>query len=215
MLDLQGLSYRQQSLYQFITSYQSREGRPPTYAEMQAALGFSSKSLVRYHVDALIKQGLLDRAPAVARGLRAAAGVGRGTVRVPMRGRLEGGMALPPVAGETAADEVTEALELTRAIAPDRSDLYALRVRGDGLLDVLLNDGDVVVMRPAATARDGELVAVRLCAGNTFLLKRWQGAGPRVRLYSDDPRVAPVYVENDQVEVRGAVVAVIRQLGAV
>lgn len=211
MSDLQGLSYRQQSLYQFITNYQSREGRPPTYAEMQAALGFSSKSLVRYHVDALIKQGLLDRAPAVARGLRAARG-STGTVRVPLRGRLEGGMAVPPAAGETAADDVSEALELTRAIAPDRGDLYALRVRGDGLLDVLLNDGDVVVMRPAVTARDGELVAVRLCVGNTFLLKRWQAAGPRVRLYSDDPRVAPMYVENDQVEVRGAVVAVIRQV---
>jgi repressor LexA len=212
MLNSQELSYRQRRLYQYITSYQTREGRPPTYAEMQTAVGISSKSLVRYHLDVLIRQGLLDRAPAVARGVRPAPATGGRTVRVPVRGRLEGGMALPLAAGEAAGDEVSEALELTRAIAPDRADLYALRVRGNGLLDVLLNDGDIVVMRPAANAEDGELVAVRLCARDAFVLKRWQAAGKRVRLYSDDPRVAPTYVESNQVEVQGAVVAVIRQV---
>jgi len=206
------LSYRQERLYHFITSYQSREGRPPTYAEMQSALGISSKSLVRYHLDVLIRQGLLDRAPVVARGVRPSGNGKAATVRVPFRGQLEGGVALPPVAREAATDEVSEALELTRAIAADRADLYALRVRGSGLLDVLLNDGDIVVMRPAASAKDGELVAVRLRARNTCVLKRWEAMGPLVRLYSDDPRIAPLHVESDQVEVQGAVVAVIRQV---
>ncbi len=207
------LNGRQLRLYQFIRSYQAREGRPPTYAEMQTALGFSTKSLVRYHLNALVEQGYLDRAPSVARGVRPPAAGQGGSFPVPILGYLDAGRPVVTRTVDASLDSgLIEALELTRAIIPEEDGLFALRVRGDAMLDVLLRDGDIVVMKPSRLARDGQLVAVNLRDGNSgYFLRRWQRDGERVCLKPDDPRFAPIWARPEEVAVQGLVIAVIRE----
>jgi repressor LexA len=214
------ISGRQQRLYRFIQNYQAREGRPPTYAEMQIAVGISSKSLVRYHLDVLVKRGYLERAPAVARGVRPAAGApSRDSVRVPVVGALA---AEAPDAAQAAGDGDSdgalsgpEMLDLARAMAPDAEGLYALRVRGNALIDALVRDGDLVVLWPLdeqREVRDGEMVALRVRGEDATLLKRWHRENGQVRLDPVDPRCPRLYVHPAQVELEGTVVAVIRQV---
>jgi repressor LexA len=219
------LSGRQQQLFRFIQDYQALEGRPPTYSEMQAAVGISSKSLVRYHLDVLIRNGLLERDPAVARGSRArpprAAGraASARVVRVPIVGTVDG-RAVRRHAGRQAGESrdgvalsAPEAVTLARALVPADTELFALAVSGNELLDALLRDGDIVVLKPSASASEGELVAARLLEADRVVVRRWRAAGPgRVRLEAADARQPALEAATGRVRIEGSVVVVIRQL---
>lgn len=200
------LSQKQARLYRYIQDHVRREGYPPTYDEIRADLGYSSKSLVRYHLDALVAKGYLERKPGASRGLRLAVQPATATFTLPVLGVIAAGV-------PTTSDQVLEAVELTRDIVRDHGDgLYGLRVRGESMIDALIHDGDIVVMKHQQDARDGEMVAVRLKDRDEYTLKRFYRENGRIRLQPAHPSFPPIYVHPANVEVQGRVVAVIRQL---
>jgi hypothetical protein len=104
-----------------------------------------------------------------------------------------------------------EALELTRDIVKDTAGVYALRVKGDGLIDALINDGDIIILRRGVEVRDGDLVAVYVKPLDRTMIRRWFGYSETgVRLQPEDPTANPCIVPYDDVAVQGKVVAVIR-----
>ncbi len=200
------LSQKQARLYSYIQDHVQRQGYPPTYDEIRADLGYSSKSLVRYHLDALVAKGYLERKPGASRGLRLAPRPETGTFTLPVLGVIAAGI-------PTTSDQVLEAVELTRDIVRDHGEgLYGLRVRGESMIDALIHDGDIVVMKHQQDARDGEMVAVRLKDRDEYTLKRFYRESGRIRLQPANPSFPPLYVHPANVEVQGRVVAVIRQL---
>jgi repressor LexA len=90
--------------------------------------------------------------------------------------------------------------------------LYALRVKGDSMIDALVNDGDIVVLKHQLDARNGDMVAVRLLDRDETTLKRFYRENGHVRLQPANPTLHPIYVHPSQVEVQGQVVAIVRQL---
>jgi repressor LexA len=90
--------------------------------------------------------------------------------------------------------------------------IYALQVRGQSMIDALINDGDIVVMRHQNHADNGDMVAARLCEANETTLKRFYLEGEQVRLQPANPTMGPIYAPASDVEVQGKVVMVIRQL---
>jgi repressor LexA len=96
---------------------------------------------------------------------------------------------------------------------PDTTDLFALRVKGDSMIDAMVNDGDIVVMKKVDQARNGEMVAVWLNDRNETTLKKFYLENGRVRLQPANPMMSPIIVNDPStVEVQGKVVLVLRQL---
>jgi repressor LexA len=91
--------------------------------------------------------------------------------------------------------------------------LFALEVQGDSMIDAMVNDGDIVIMKPTSEARNGEMVAIWISGENETTLKYFFRENGQVRLQPANPTMQPIYVEDpSKLEVRGKVVMVIRQV---
>jgi repressor LexA len=204
----------------FIRKYLREHRFPPTIREIGEEVGISSTSVVNYNLNALEKKGLIVRDKNVSRGLRLAKSIdpvqGASTqdvVRVPLVGRIAAGEPL------RLPDEIAdfglfgdETVDIASGMLEDSDDIYALQVRGESMIDALINDGDIVVMKHQNFARNGDMVAARLCEDNETTLKRFYLEGDRVRLQPANPTMGPIYVPASDVEVQGKVIMVIRQL---
>jgi len=132
------------------------------------------------------------------------------SVLVPLVGYIAAGTPLPVLNDEV---EPSESIALPQEFLPRRRDgLFALRVRGQSMIDALIDDGDVVVFRPAHEVRDGDMVAAWLKLEQEATLKRIYRQGNRVRLQPANSQMKPIIVPASNVEVHGKVVAVIRSL---
>ena len=197
------LSERQRKILAFIEDFVHENGYPPTYEEIRAALEISTKSLVNHHLDALESAGFLARMPNTPRGIRLSQ---TKTFRVPKLGTIAAG--LPIMAGDPDPDEF---LELTRDIVAEQDGLYALQVAGDSMIDALVDEGDIIILKQQDEARNGDMVAVRLRDRDETTLKRFYREYGHVRLQPANPTMSPIIVHPSVVQVQGRVVAVIRQ----
>jgi repressor LexA len=110
-------------------------------------------------------------------------------------------------------------VEIARSLLPPRekiSELFALEVQGDSMIDAMINDGDIVIMKRAQEAQNGEMVAVWLNDNDETTLKYFYKENNRVRLQPANPTMNPIYVDNPaQVRIMGKVVMVIRQVKSI
>jgi repressor LexA len=207
------LSERQKNILKYIESYVDERGYPPSIREIGDRVGISSTSVVDYNLRVLERDGYIRRDREVSRGLELV-GVARGNkhaeprvVRIPVIGRIAAGSPIE------AIEDPSEVLELPVGSVPD--DCYALRVRGTSMIEDHIDDGDLVVIRPQPRVENGE-IAVAIVNDNTAnggaTLKRFYLDGDRVRLEPRNPTMKPILVPADQVEVRGKVVKLVRDL---
>ena len=211
------LSERQQKILEFLNEYVEENGYPPSIREIGTATGTSSTSVVSYNLKRLEERGYLSRDRQVSRGLKLtstarAEMTPEAVVRLPLLGRIVAGAPIPVPASDfpLMGDET---IELTRDLLGDPVGLYALQVEGNSMIDALVHDGDIVIMRHQQRVENGEMVAVWLRDREEVTLKRfYQEEGGRVRLQPANPTMTPIYLDPRQVEVQGKVVMVIRQL---
>src|SRR5262249_53752155 len=131
------------------------------------------------------------------------------------------------VAGQIAAGQPTPHLgddldhvdnESAIAVPPalignsDPAEVYALVVKGYSMIDAMIADGDTVILKRQAIAKDGEMVAVWLSERGETTLKRFYDEGETVRLQPANPNMQPIYVEKGKLEIQGKVLAVLRRL---
>ncbi len=212
------LSERQKKILSFLKAFTVENEYPPTIREIGTAVGISSTSVVNYNLNVLEKKGYIARDKTVSRGLRLVGGPGSGVltsrddvVSIPLLGRIAAGEPIP-IPSSDLPPFGYETIELTRDIIGREEDIYALQVRGNSMIDALIHDGDVVVMKHQEEAANGELVAVWLKDEEETTLKRFYLEGGRVRLQPANPTMEPIYVHPANVEIQGKVVLVIRQL---
>lgn len=211
------LSERQQAILNFIRDFSIKSKYPPTVREIGQHVGISSTSVVSYNLSQLERKGLIERDPEKSRGIKL---VGdsvildntTSTVRVPVLGRIAAGEPIPvPDTNFHILGE--EAIELTRELLPpDLTNIYALQVRGNSMVDAMIGDGDIVVMQHKQEAANGELVAVWLKDREETTLKRFYVERGRVRLQPANPTMSPIYAQPESVEIQGKVVLVIRRI---
>ncbi len=211
------LSERQQRMYEFIQKFTREKSRPPTIREIGAQVGISSTSVVNYNLNILAREGLIQREKEVSRGLRVigphvrVSTDGTGGVQIPLLGTIAAGHPIPvPEAGLMPYEG--ESLTLTQDIIPEQDGLFALKVKGNSMIDALINDGDIVIMKKQQTAENGDMVAVWLKDEKETTLKRIYRERKRVRLQPMNPTMKPFYADPSNVEVQGKVMLVIRQL---
>ena len=106
-------------------------------------------------------------------------------------------------------------IQVTRQMLPDSEGAFALRVRGNSMIDALVNDGDTIILRQQSFARNGELVAVRLRKDPTnpvTTLKRFYRINGHVLLKPENPTFKQIRAKADEVEIQGKVLYVIRDI---
>jgi repressor LexA len=209
------LSERQKKILEFIREFIEENRFPPSIREIGETVGISSTSVVKYNLDALERKGFIQRDAEISRGMRLVEDLmdrAADVVRVPLLGRIAAGVPIPIPQSDFATFDPEESIELTRDIVKDERGLFALEVQGDSMIDALINDGDVVLMRHQERVENGELAAVWLPDQEETTLKRFYLEGKRVRLQPENPSMQPMFYPAESVQVMGKVVCVIRQL---
>lgn len=209
------LTPRQRQILAFIRDFAAAHNRPPTVREIQHALNISSTSVVDYNLNKLEEKGELRRNRNISRGIEIAGlgDAGSSAMTVPIVGTIAAGQ--PIEVPDTVPDPRTwgETVKLDPDIFGSRTDdVFALRVKGNSMIDALIADGDIVLMRPQRTAENGETVAVWLNSDKTTTLKRFYREGRQVRLQPANVTMAPIYVAPDDVEIQGKLLGVVRRL---
>jgi len=212
------ISDKQRRILNVVGEYIDENGYPPSMREICSAAGISSTSVVSYNLDRLEEAGYIVRDREVSRGLRLAESAQgeeapAGFLSLPLLGRIVAGEPVPVPSSDFALMG-DESIEVSRELLGDPEGLYALEVEGDSMVDALVNDGDIVVMRHQERVENGEMAAVWLQGDGEVTLKRfYQEQGGRVRLQPANPTMGPIYVDDpSRVVVQGKVVMVIRRL---
>lgn len=228
------LSERQKRILEVLERFQDNNGYPPSIREICEKTDISSTSVVNYYLDQLEDMGYIERDRRVSRGVRVlkpleeisgavstqvrqAAQAVSDLLHIPVLGRIAAGLPIPIPSSDFAFDDPeSSGIDIVRSQLPPRekgTELFALEVQGDSMIDAMVNDGDIVIMKPAHEARNGEMVAVWLHDKEETTLKYFYLENGRVRLQPANPTMSPIFINNPQdVEIQGKVVMVIRQV---
>lgn len=213
------LSERQRRMLEFIKHFTEENGYPPSIREIGAAVDISSTSVVNYNLNRLVEEEYIDRDQNVSRGIRLTdkiSGVAdrvRDVIRIPKVGRIFASEPVPLPSTDSPMFGTDEAIEITRDLLSTTENLFALEVRGESMVDAMVNDGDVVVMQQVQEWRNGDMVAVWMKDAEETTLKHIYRDGDRVRLQPANPGMSPIIIDNPEtLEVQGKVLLVIRQL---
>ena len=213
------LSERQRHMLEFIERFIVESGYPPSIREIGKAVGISSTSVVNYNLNRLVEEGYLARDKNVSRGIRMTEkllkSIGRLTdvIRIRKVGRIFASEPVPLPSTDSPIFSADEAIEISRDLLSITEGLFALEVKGDSMIDAMVSDGDVVVMRREPEWRNGDMVAVWLKDKEETTLKHIYREGNKVRLQPANPTMQPIIIDNpENLEVQGKVVLVVRQL---
>lgn len=209
------LSTKQQRILDFISEFIDNREYPPSIRQIQDACDISSTSVVDYNLRILERMGHIRRDREVSRAIEVLHGSGRRhrVVPVPIIGTIAAGQPIPvPSADTWHSYDQDESVEVSPDVVGDRENVYALRVKGNSMIDALISDGDVVLMEPVAAASDGDMVAAWLKSEQETTLKRIFHEGSRVRLQPENQTMQPIYTDATNVEVQGKVIHVHRDL---
>jgi repressor LexA len=220
------LTERQIKILQVLQSFQERFGYPPSIREICDQAKISSTSVANYYLEQLEEMGYIQRDGRVSRGIRLlkplsevistvqkAAGE---MLRIPLVGRIVAGSPVPVPESNFSYYDAESMVDVASSLLPGRektSDLFALEVKGDSMIDAMVYDGDIVIMKPTLEARNGEMVAVWLTDRDETTLKYFYKENGRVRLQPANPTMQPIYIDDPSiVQIQGKVVMVIRQV---
>ncbi|MCD4738431.1 MAG: transcriptional repressor LexA [Anaerolineae bacterium] len=209
------LKQKPQQILDFIKAYRDEHDYPPSLREIGGATGIASTSHVTYYLDQLEEKGYIARDNRISRGIQLLgaaepfAHAAEEVVSVPYLGYI---VASAPISVEPLPGD--ETVEISRALfGRDTSDLFALTVQGNSMIDALINDGDMVIIRQQERVENGQMAAVWLDDPGETTLKKLYYEGNQVRLQPANPTMEPFYEPAENVRVQGKVVMVIRQMG--
>jgi repressor LexA len=227
----QGLGPRHQKILKYMESYQKQAGYPPSIREICDETSISSTSVVNYYLDQLEKWGYIKREKNISRGItllkdaldqlvenkvKPAFQSVEDLLRIPIVGRIVAGLPVPVPASDFNYFDSESAIQIARSMLPIREkteEIFALEVQGDSMIDAMVNDGDIVVMKKAQEARNGDMVAIWLLDKDETTLKYFYKEGNKVRLQPANKTMQPIIIDDPRtVQVQGKVLLVVRRL---
>jgi repressor LexA len=227
------LKERHKQVLDVIQEYRAKHGYAPSYREICARTDITSTSMVNYYLEQLEEMGYIERSENISRSLKIKGAAQEkvdqvlGNVKqvvqdisnsltIPIVGRIVASEPVPIPESDFSLFDSESNIDIPESLIPfnvQKEKLFALEVDGDSMIDAMVNDGDLIIMKPAREAQNGEMVAVRLKDQNETTLKHFYHEGNRVRLQPANPTMDPIYVDSSaEIEVQGKVVLVIRQM---
>ena len=208
------LSDRQRAIWDFVVEYAERQGYPPTVREIGEAVGLASPSTVHAHLANLERAGLLKRDPTKPRALELVghrrsdgAAASSGDVhKLPLVGQIAAGG--PLLAEQNVEDYLAVPEPLSRG-----GEEFLLRVKGDSMINAGILDGDIVVVRRQADARNGDIVVALAGDDETAeeaTVKRFFREDGCVRLQPENAALEPIYARH--VQILGKAIGVFRRV---
>lgn len=218
------LTARQEQILKLIKDAIDNTGFPPTRAEIANELGFRSANAAEEHLQALARKGAIEISPGTSRGIRLR------DMGINQLGRHTHGqqMVLPhaslmqlslPLVGRVAAgspilaqEHVEATYNVDAALFSARPD-YLLKVRGMSMRDVGILDGDLLAVKKADAAKNGQIVVARL--GDDVTVKRYKKSGSVIELLPENPDFDPIRVQagKDDFALEGLAVGLLRAWG--
>ncbi len=233
-----GLSERHQKIMAFLGNFQEKNGYSPSIRQIGDSINVKSTSLIDYYLNQLQEMGYIEREGRISRSIRVLKSVSplgdfthkvtetirsagntlASMVTIPLAGRIVASAPIPMPSSDLNYYDAESSVDIARSLLPSRdvSELFALEVDGDSMIDAMVNDGDIVVMKKAVSANNGEMVAVWLDDKDETTLKYFYKEPNRIRLQPANPNMGPIYVEDPKsLRIMGKVVLVIRQVKSV
>ncbi|RUA15845.1 MAG: repressor LexA [Clostridia bacterium] len=205
---------RQEAMLKFIREFIGTNDYPPTIREIGAAVGISSTSVVNYNLDQLERKGYIIRNREVARGLRIVdASFNRKVRDVPFYGVIAAG---EPISIPAVSEQALETVVVPNDMMPGSGDVFALRVLGQSMIDALVDDGDLILVRSQPKVETKEMAVAEIIdppeqAGATLKYFYQHGDKIELRPANPDPAYQSIWVSADQVRIHGKVIGVIRR----
>ena len=213
------LSKRQQAILSYIQTFMTENSYPPTVRDIQIGCSISSTSVVDYNLQILQREGFLQRKREVSRGIEllgeaasATADSLRNLISIPVLGNIAAGEPLPVANTGPWTDADFDKVDLPPFLTKGRDNVFALKVKGESMIDALVGDGDLVLLEPITQPQNGDMVAAWLEDREEATLKHFYLEGDQVRLVPANSQMRPITVAATNVSVKGRVVGVVRTM---
>ncbi len=193
---MRDLTPRQQEILALIQRHIGETGFPPTRAEIAATLGFRSANAAEEHLKALARKGVIELTSGASRGIRLK--LLPDSTRTEMPSAVQIALTLPLIGRVAAGSPILaqEHIEASYALDPNLFDQrpdYLLKVRGMSMRDAGILDGDLLAVRRAHEARNGQIVVARV--GDDVTVKRLRRDGSKIALLPENPEFEPIVIE--------------------
>ena len=194
---------RQRQVYEYICRYRENQKQPPTIAEIGKQFQMTSSASVHSILSALEREGLIKRIPNVSRG-----------IEIVKQETAEDDYEIP-LLGLVAAGQPIEAILTHETVAAPknmigRGRMFALRVRGDSMIDENIQDNDIIIVSSQQTAENGQMV-VALIDGNYATVKKFYRESDYIRLEPANPQFKPIFIKTPgRLQLQGVVRGLIR-----
>lgn len=199
------LTRRQQEIYDFIRAVIEQRGIPPTMREIGGKFGIRSTNGVEGHLAAIESRGLINRERGKSRGISVRGGE-RPASAVPLLGRVAAGS--PVLAPENREGEVM--VDLSLFSLKSSHNIFALKVKGESMVNAHIQDGDTLLVRAQSSAQNGDIV-VALVDGEATV-KRFFAGKNGVRLQPENSALKPIILDRGEFQIIGKAVGVLRRI---
>jgi repressor LexA len=197
------LTKRQREILDYLQDFIQQHGYAPSLEEIGRRFGLSSLATVHKHLTNLQEKGFIKRAWNRSRSVELVPSrIGGRSVELPLLGYVAAGRPIEAVVGN-------ETIAVPEDLVGKR-DTYVLRVKGDSMIDEQIRDGDYVIVEDRNSAQNAEMV-IALVNGSDVTLKRIYYEQGHVRLQPANPAMQPMILQEDQVQVQGVVIGVMRR----
>ncbi|MCP4604091.1 MAG: transcriptional repressor LexA [Proteobacteria bacterium] len=206
---MQGLTRRQEMVLEYINQSISDHGYPPTLREIGSYMGIRSTNGVNDHLRALERKGYLKREDMKSRALRPVtfdSGQDGNLIDIPLVGRVAAG---EPVLAE---QNIEDTISVDRYFIGRQRDVFALKVRGDSMIDAGIHQGDVIFVRKQLHAERNNIVVVMI--GDEATVKYYQPEHDFIRLQPANKAYAPIIVRKGDfrpTQILGVVIGLYRR----
>jgi repressor LexA len=197
---------RQRQIYEFISRHIEAHKLPPTIAEIGRHFKMSSSASVHSILSALEREGLIRKIPNVSRGielLKQESAGGGDSDDIPLLGMVAAGQPIEAILSH-------ETVPVPRDMI-GRGRMFALRVRGESMIDENIQDGDIIIVASQLTAENGQVV-VALIDGNYATVKKFYREPDFIRLEPANPQFKPIFIKTpERIQIQGVVRGLIRK----
>lgn len=206
------VSDTRQQILNFIRKFLDEKGYAPTVRDIVKGCHISTPSVVQHHLNMLEKQGYILRDPEIFRSIQLVERKQEVISSVPLLGTIAAGKPIPVPSPDSWTTVPEQVLHLTREVTQGKKDIYALKVKGNSMIDAFVDDGDTVLIQPTTKVEDSEMAAVWLKREQEVTLKKVYHETGRIRLQPANIEMKPMYYQPEDVEIQGKVIGVLRKL---
>src|SRR3989338_9107471 len=198
------LTKRQKEVLDFVENYTTKKGYAPSFEEIRKRLKLASVSTIHFHISKLKEGGYLGKTENKARAISVTSK--EPMVKIPLLGVIAAGEPIEAI-------QQNEFITIPKTKLPPSSEVYALRVVGNSMIDENINDGDIVLVKNQNTAENGQKV-VALIDNQDVTLKKYYKEKGYIRLQPANKDMDPIIIKrNRDISIQGVVLDVIRNEG--